>query len=110
MKDFVTNPMRESKEDAITARSYLTQVDESLENLIKSWKVLKKLPLEEDQRDKIFVREEQLKKWVMDARIEALNLISRADPESTMDKCSDKGSESGGSDSKHLKREKMPES
>ena len=107
MKDFVTNPMRESKEDAITARSYLTQVDESLENLIKSWKVLKKLPLEEDQRDKIFVREEQLKKWVMDARIEALNLISRADPESTMDKCSDKGSESGGSDSKHLKREKM---
>ena len=44
--------------------------------------------------------------WVMDARIEALNRIS-ADQESTIDKCVDKGSESGGSDYKHLKREKM---
>ena len=45
-----------------------------------------------------------MKKWVMDTLIEALNLTSRADLESTMDKCSDKGSESGGPDSKHLKQ------
>ena len=35
MKDFVTNPMPEAKEDAITKRSNLTQSLESLENLIK---------------------------------------------------------------------------
>ena len=44
----------------------------------------------------------------MDARIEALNLISRIDPENNIDNRSlDNGSEADGSDSKHLKREKM---
>ena len=81
-------------------------MDESQENLIKSWEILKKLTLEEDQREKILVREEQLKKWVMDARIEDLNLISGADLESTIHKCS-KGTESGRSDSKHLKQENI---
>ena len=108
MTDFVRDDSHESKEDAVNARTYLTQVEESLEKLIKSWNVWKRLPLTEEERKEIFTREEEVKKIVMDGRILAISFINRVDPESNIESRSLSGSGSTiPSDSSHVKREKM---
>ena len=107
MIDFVSDETRQSKEDAIDARAYLTQVEESLEKLIKSWNVWKRLPVTEDERKEIFTREEQMRKIVMDGRITAISFINRVDPESNIENRSVSGSDTTSSDSSHVIREKM---
>jgi phosphosulfolactate phosphohydrolase-like enzyme len=85
MNQFVADVTHNSKEDANKARSYLTQVEESLENLIKAWNILKQLPVTNAKRDEVFAKEEDVKKVVMDGRIAALSFISNVDPESSID-------------------------
>ena len=107
MNLFISDFTHDSKADATTARSYLTQVEESLDNSIKSWSILKQLAVTQVKRDEIFAAEETLKKVVMDGRIAALSFISRVDPESSIDNRSVEGSDISTSGSRHLKTEKV---
>ena len=84
MMEVVNDVNKRNKEDAMLVRAYLLQVEESMREQIKSWKVIKTLPLlTEEKLKEVFAREEEVKKHVADRRSLAITFINNIDPETT---------------------------
>ena len=111
MKEHIGDVSYTTKADANAARSYLSQVDESLGELTKSWNILKRLPsLDGARLTEIFAKEEEIKKFVLDSRLEVLSYITKIDPEGSVDGRSVAGSDTGTApklDTRSLKTEKI---
>ena len=111
MNTYVSEETHNSKEHADRARTYLTEVEECLGQLIKSWNVLKYLPsVSEDQLNRAFQTEEELKKLVSEERLVVISFINKLDPDNSIEIKSTSGSsEAGGRDfdSNQLKSERI---
>ena len=109
MTTHISDEEHTSKEDANVVRTYLNQIDESLGEQTKSWNVMKSLPLKPDTLNKVFSKEEEVKKFVSERRLLARAFIYKIDP-STAESKKKAGSDVvyiNGSDSKHLEPERM---
>ena len=109
MNVIVEDATKTTKEDGMLVRTHLKQVDESLGDLIKSWNVIKFLPITADKLESVFASEEAAKKYVSENRLLASAFIENTDPDSII-KSSDTSVFSDNDtsyDSRHLKLEKM---
>ena len=84
MMEIANNPDNTSKDDANMLRTYLRQVEESMDDQIKSWNSCKALVLPQEKLQAIFTNEENLKKHVSDSCLIATTFLNKIDPETVV--------------------------
>ena len=79
MLDIVNNEERESSTDAIAVQAQLKEIEDLLENLIKSWNRAKSL-CEKEELDAVFEKEDEARKFISESRSAANAFISKVIP------------------------------
>ena len=106
----VSDEEKNSKDDVALVLSYLPQVEESLQNIIKSWNMRKSLELSKEKVTSLFTKEGEVRRHVNDCTVLANAFIKKTDPDVSISKghCSAPSISSTNevSDSKLLKMEK----
>ena len=84
MKTIVDDENKNTKEDSVHVRSYILQIEESLQNQIKSWNTLKSLGLSTEKLGELFQKQQEIRKSVSDNIVLATAFINKVDPESNV--------------------------
>ena len=77
----VSDEEKNSKDDVALVLSYLPQIEESLQNQIKSWNMLKSLELTKEKVTSLFAKEGEVRRHVNDCTVLANAFIKKYDPQ-----------------------------
>ena len=68
------------KDDVAPVLSYLSQIEESLQNQTKSWNMLKSLELTKEKVTSLFAKEGEVRRHLNDCTVLANAFIKKSDP------------------------------